>query len=48
LAKISAYIGQNTSYRSNIGQNGNIGIDGGDVGSNISVSVKILAGRIFM
>ena len=50
--KISAYIGQNTRYRSNIGQNENIGIGIGGryVGANISVSVsaKISAGRIYL
>ena len=41
MAKISAYVGQNTSYQSNIGQNENIGIGivGRYVGANISVSV---------
>ena len=45
-------IGQNISYRSNIGQNENIGIGIGGryVGANISVSVsaKISAGRIYL
>jgi hypothetical protein len=37
LAKISAYIGHNTSYQLNIGQNENIGISMGGryVGANI-------------
>jgi hypothetical protein len=45
-------IGQNTSYRSNIGQKENIGIGIGGryVGANIyvSVSAKISAGKIYM
>ena len=45
--KMLAYIGQNTSFRPNIGQNENIGIGGGYVGANISVSAKMLAGRIY-
>ena len=45
-----AFIGQNTSYRLNIGQNENIciGIIGRYVGANISVSAKLLAWKIYI
>ena len=52
IGQNKAYIGQNTSYRPNIGQNENIGIGIGGryVCANISVAVsaKILAGRIYL
>ena len=43
--EMSPHIGQNISYRLNIGQNENIGCR--YVGTNISVLANISAGRIY-